>query len=183
MCEQTILDSIDPKQLKQYALRLLASREYSRKLLLEKIKFKFKPDLIPKNLEYKSEYKSELKQELETSLINTANQVLTQLEQREYLCDSRFAQAKSRYLIRRHYGKNFIIKKLYQDGISNFLAINSIEISLDELELDWPKIITNFLNKNKYIHKKTDYSYHKKWQNKLYQRGFELSDIRQVINK
>ena len=154
------------KQAKNYALYLLAMREYSQKLIVQKIKLRYK------------------------DISNTQiDQIITYLIESNYLSNTRYAQAKTRQLFNKFYGKSYILQKLKEDGIDNLTSEKAIIESLQELRLNssptrdisWLEQIKIYLEKYKYDFSAPDYNYHQKWKRKLYLRGFDISDIMQVL--
>jgi SOS response regulatory protein OraA/RecX len=154
------------KQAKNYALYLLAMREYSQKLIIQKIKLRYK------------------------DISNTQiDQIITYLIESNYLSNTRYAQAKTRQLFNKFYGKSYILQKLKEDGIDNLTSEKAIIESLQELKLNcaptrdisWLEQIKIYLEKYKYDFLESDYNYQQKWKRKLYQRGFDISDIMQVL--
>ncbi len=154
------------KQAKNYALYILAMREYSQKLIIQKIKLRYK--------------------DISSTQID---QIITYLIESNYLSNTRYAQAKTRQLFNKFYGKSYIVRKLKEDGINNLTSEKAIIESLQELRLNcapmrdisWLEQIKIYLEKHKYDFLESDYNYQQKWKRKLYQRGFDISDIMQVL--
>ena len=101
----------------------------------------------------------------------------------DYLSDTRYSEIKTRSLIRRSYGIYYIKKYLQQEKIEEDIINQSIKNCIKEQNIYWPDNIKNYLNKYSYDYLDNSPKYKKKWQNKLYNRGFEQTDINKILFK
>lgn len=151
---------INIKKAYNYALYLLSAQEYSSNKIKQKIKNKY-PELSNQNI------------------LDIINKLINQ----NYLSDKRYSEIKTRSLIRRSYGIYYIKKYLQQEKIEENIINQSIQNSINEQNIYWPDNIKNYLNKYNYDYLDNSPKYKKKWQNKLYNRGFEQTDINKILFK
>ena len=74
-----------------------------------------------------------------------------------------------------------IYEVLPEVEFSQNIINQSIQNSINEQNIYWPDNIKNYLNKYNYDYLDNSPKYKKKWQNKLYNRGFEQTDINKIL--
>jgi len=151
-------NSISLKQAYNYCIYLLSNREYSTHNLKNKITQKY-IDLNHQDI----------------------LDIINKLKKQDYLSDIRYAQIRSRSLIRKLYGPYYINRYLQQENIDKHLIASSIQNCLLELDIDWVNQINKYLIKYNYNFLDNSHKYKNKWRNKLYNRGFESCYINKII--
>ncbi len=155
----------------KYALNLLGKREYSSKLIQDKLKNRKFSDKV---------------------IAATINE----LTERRYLCDTRFTEVFIRDAIYKKRGLNRIKQELKQKGIDNDTMLEVI----DELEVDWLEVAVSCLKAkfsnalmnvaqeavnegNRTEHREQFYKLKQKMLAKLQYQGFDFSTIQQAVEQ
>ncbi len=155
----------------KYALNLLGKREYSSKLIQDKLKNrKFSDKVIDATID--------------------------ELSERRYLCDTRFTEVFIRDAIYKKRGLNRIKQELKQKGISNETMLDVI----DELEVDWLEVAISCLKgkfsntlmsvsqepvdeENNTEYREQFYKLKQKMLAKLQYQGFDFSTTQQAVEQ
>lgn len=142
-------------QLYNYAVRLLARREYARKELQAK--------LVGKGI----------------ANAGTAQQVLDKLVQQNYQNDARFAQAFVRYKSARGFGPERIVRDLTERGVAADTIAQAFDLAA-EAPLDWQRTIETVWQK-KFNQPAASYQEKAKQMRFLLYRGFSHEQIHSLF--
>ena len=140
--------------VRERALRLLANREHGRKELQQKL----------------------LQREMPAELVTS---VLDKLAQEGLQCDSRFAESYTRMRISRCYGANKVRADLQTRGIEQSV----IEEAVNSRDANWGATAVAALEKKYSVAEGVDQANLAKMQRYLYQRGFDMTDIKSAIKE
>ena len=141
-----------------YCMYLLSNREYSSQNLKHKLTQKYK-----------------------SIDNNDISNIILKLQNKNFLCDKRYSEIRSRSLIRKLYGPYYIKNYLKLENIEQNTINTSLEKSIQDLNIDWDKQVNKYLNKYNYDFSNNSIKYKNKWRNKLYNRGFETYYINKIL--
>ncbi|NQY42813.1 MAG: regulatory protein RecX [Legionellales bacterium] len=133
----------------QKSLELLANREHSAFELSDKLSKKF------------------------SNSSNEIKEVICELIGRDYLSDERFCYSVINYRANRGYGPIWITAYLKTKGVEKDI----IDKVLDEMDMNWDKVILSLHQKKFGTDNLTDYPSKAKAKSFLQSRGFSMSQI------
>jgi len=145
---------ITEAMVRERAVRLLANREHGRKELQTKL----------------------LQRDMPTGLVTS---VLDKLAEEGLQCDSRFAESYTRMRISRCYGANKVRADLQTRGIEQSV----IEEAVKSPDVNWGSTALAALEKKYSVAEGMDQTNLAKMQRYLYQRGFDMTDIKSAITE
>jgi len=151
---ETETEIITEPMVRERALRLLANREHGRKELQQKL----------------------LQRDMPAELVTS---VLDKLAEEGLQCDSRFAESYTRMRISRCYGANKVRADLQTRGIEQSV----IEEAVKSPDVNWGSTALAALEKKYSVAEGMDQTQLAKMQRHLYQRGFDITDIKSAIKE
>jgi len=151
---ETEAEIITEPMVRERALRLLANREHGRKEMQQKL----------------------LQRDMPAELVTS---VLDKLTEEGLQCDSRFAESYTRMRISRCYGANKVRADLQTRGIEQSV----IEEAVKSPDANWASTALAALEKKYSVAEGMDQTNLAKMQRYLYQRGFDMTDIKSAITE